>query len=117
MKSCDSYTVRIWIAGDYTDAVRAVREFCEEGACFSIIPCDYVYTGGMEAGVCVTRINYPRFPVEPKEIVSQCFRLAHHLRERLYQGSVAIETPDETYWITRRGIVQTAYNPDAAECT
>jgi len=102
MKTAQSYTVRIWIAGDYADACRAVREFCEEGACFAVSPADYIYTGGTEAGVVVTRINYPRFPAEPEEIVSQCFRLAEHLRARLFQDSYAVETPDETHWLSRR---------------
>jgi hypothetical protein len=102
MKTVKSFTVRIWIAGDYMDAVRAVREFCEEGACFAVAPCDYAYTGGMEAGVCVTRINYPRFPADPSAIVAQCLRLGEHLRARLFQDSFAVETPEETHWITRR---------------
>lgn len=110
MKTAQSYTVRIWIAGDYADACRAVREFCEEGACFAVSPADYIYTGGAEAGVVVTRINYPRFPAEPGEIVSQCFRLAEHLRERLYQDSYAVEAPGETHWFSRRDTSSSARN-------
>lgn len=102
MTVAQSYTVRIWIAGDYADAVRAVREFCEEGACFAVMPCDYVYTGGMEAGVCVTRINYPRFPAGEDEIEAQCMRLAEHLRGRLFQDSFCVETPAKTIWFSRR---------------
>lgn len=104
MNAARSYTVKIWIAGNYADAVRAVREFCEEGACFAVTPCDYAYTGGLEAGVCVTRINYPRFPAEPDAILSQCMRLAEHLRERLFQDSYAVETQEETHWFSRRGL-------------
>ena len=102
MKAVPSYTVRIWIAGDYADSVRAVREFCEEGACFAVSPADYVYTGGAEPGVVVTRINYPRFAAEPEQILAQCFRLAEHLRIRLFQDSYSVETPDQTYWFSRR---------------
>lgn len=102
MSTARSFTVRIWIGGDYDDAVRAVREFCEEGACFAVQRAAYPYTGGMEDGVCVTRINYPRFPKGPADILEQCFRLAHHLRERLFQDSFSVETPEETHWWTRR---------------
>ena len=102
MKKCDSFTVRIWIAGDYGDAVRAVRYFCEAGACFAVSPCDYVYTGGMEAGVVVTRINYPRFPATEEDILDQCVRLAEHLRAALFQDSYSIETPKHTLWSSRR---------------
>lgn len=97
-----SYTVRVWIAGDYNDACRAVREFCEEGACFAVSPAEYVYTGGAESGVVVTRINYPRFPAEPSAIFDQCLRLAHHLRAALYQDSFTVEAPDKTHWFSRR---------------
>lgn len=102
MKSAPSYTCRIWIAGDYADACRAVREFCEEGGCFAVEPVNYIYTGGAEAGVVVTRINYPRFPAELDEIFAQSERLAEHLRAALFQDSFAIETPDQTYWVSRR---------------
>jgi hypothetical protein len=101
-KTEPSYTVRIWIAGDYDDALRVVKEFCAEGACFAVSRCDYVYTGGMESGVCVTRINYPRFPASPDAIIEQCARLAELLRERLFQDSYSIEGPDSTLWVSRR---------------
>lgn len=102
MKMATSATFRIWIAGDYSDAVRAVREFCEEGACFAVTPVDYVYTGGAERGVCVTRINYPRFPATDEEIKKQVLRLAEMLRTRLFQDSYAVEGPAETLWFSRR---------------
>lgn len=102
MKSAPSYTVRIWIAGDYHDAVRAVREFCEEGACFAVERVAFAYTGGMEDGVCVTRINYPRFPADPDALLGQTIRLAEHLRQRLFQDSYSVETPTQTHWFSRR---------------
>jgi hypothetical protein len=101
-KSALSYTCRIWIAGDYADACRVVREFCEEGACFAVHPAAYIYTGGSESGVCVTRINYPRFPAEPDTILAQMRRLAEALRAALFQDSYSIETPTETVWFSRR---------------
>lgn len=99
-----SFTIRIWIAGDYADACRAVREFCEAGDCYAVEKVDYIYTGGQEAGLCVTRINYPRFPESPDEILDRCFRLAEHLRAALFQDSYSVETPEKTYWFSRREI-------------
>jgi hypothetical protein len=104
MKMVPSFTAKIWIAGSYDAAVEAVRGFCEEGACFSVSRCAYVYTGGMEDGVCVTRINYPRFPASEYVIKSQCERLAEFLRQRLFQDSYSIEYPDETVWFSRREV-------------
>jgi len=97
-----SHTHRIWIAGDHQDALRTVREFCQEGACFAVQQADYVYTGGMEAGVCVTLINYPRFPKESGELFEKVQRLADLLKERLFQDSYTIEGPDNTVWFTTR---------------
>jgi hypothetical protein len=102
MKTINSYTCVIWIAGDFNDAVRMLRSFCEEGACFAVERCAYVYTGGMEDGVKVTRINYPRFPASREQIKAQTIRLAHFLREGLFQDSFAVETPEETIWFSRR---------------
>lgn len=102
MQIAPTFTIRVYIAGDYADAITAAREFCEEGACFCIQPADYVYTGGMEAGIVATLINYPRFPSEPAELLARAERFADHLRGRLFQDSYSIETPTETYWFTRR---------------
>lgn len=103
MKSTPTFTIRIYIAGDYADAVRAARDFCEDGACFAIQPADYIYTGGMEAGIIATLINYPRFPSDPPELLAKATKFADHLRVRLFQDSYSIETPTETFWFTRRG--------------
>lgn len=100
--SVKSYTVRIWIAGNYDDAIRALREFCEEGFCVSVIPTTYVYTGGVEEGICATVINYPRFPKAPWEVEAVSYKLAEFLRERLFQDSFTIECPETTEWYTRR---------------
>ena len=102
MTEARTLTYRIWIGGNYDDAVRAVREFCIEGACFAVQPVDFVYTGGMEAGVCVTLINYPRFPKEPEELEAQAGRLADMLKERLFQDSYSIEGPKRTIWVSSR---------------
>lgn len=102
-----SHTVRIWIAGDYADALRICRKFCAtEGACFAISPVEYVYTGGQESGVCVTLINYPRFPNNAEALEMKAERLAHCLREGLFQQSFSIETPTETRWVSFREVDQ-----------
>lgn len=92
-------TFRIWIAWDYSDAVRAVREWCaERGDCYAVNACEYVYSGGCELGVCVTRINYARFPEDPDHIGDRVAKLAEHLSRRLFQKSYSIETPLETLY-------------------
>lgn len=98
-----SYTVRIWMAGDYNEARRIVRRFCSNrGACFAVQQADYIYTGGEEAGICVTLIHYPRFPSTPTALYEKAHDLASLLMDELGQTSFTIDAPDETRWFTRR---------------
>lgn len=101
-KNVESFFANIWIAGSYADAVRACREFCARGACVTVTPTAYVYTGGAEDGVLVRLINYPRFPKSPAEIKELALALGEHLKAALFQGSYSIEFPDVTYWYTTR---------------
>lgn len=97
-----TWYANIWIAGDYAQAVGACRAFCWEGCCVTVTPCAYVYTGGMEDGVCVRLINYPRFPKSEEELESQARRCAEHLMTALCQWSYCIETPKTTTWASIR---------------
>ena len=73
-----------------------------KGVCVSVQRADYVYTMGMESGVCVTLINYPRFPTEQTTSESHAFDLAEHLCKKMFQGSYCVECPQETFWFSRR---------------
>lgn len=106
-KSCTSHTFRIWIGGDYQSALAACRSFTMRGLCVSVQPVDYIYTMGAEAGVCVTLINYPRFPATAREIEATATELGHFLCEELCQGSFTVEGPQETTWYSRRAGDQT----------
>ena len=97
-------TFRVWIAGDYDDAVRALRRHCDRvGDCYSVSRCDYVFSGGMEAGVCVTRINYARFPEEETSLLERVKDVASLLADALCQKSYSIETPSQMLYIQREG--------------
>lgn len=102
LKTAVSFTIRIWIAGNYARAEEICRTFCEQGFCVSICPMNYIYTGGEEAGVCVTIINYARFPRDPKDLKIWAENLAEHLRIGLHQQSFTIEDPDETRFFSMR---------------
>lgn len=97
-----TYRAEIFIAGDYPAAIAACREFVMEGACVSVTPCDFVYTGGMESGVRVLLINYPRFPEEAEKLRAKAERLARFLIERLFQSSASVVCDDWTIWLSRR---------------
>src|SRR6218665_450080 len=85
-----SHSVDIFIAGSRTAATEACREFCLRGLCVSVTEADYVFTGGMESGVRVGLINYPRFPKRQEEIDHVAILLADFLIERLHQQSCVV---------------------------
>lgn len=101
-KAAPSQTFRIWIAGDQLDARRACRGYCLSGLCVSVQDTDYIYTMGAESGVCVTLINYPRFPIDGSKIEETAIALGHHLCTELHQGSFTVEGPKTTRWFSRR---------------
>ena len=101
-KACDSYTVRIWMAGNYEKAEDICRLFCVRGMCVSITRMNYIYTGGEECGFCATLINYPRFPKSPDEIMNTALELAELLKTNLYQQSFTIESPERTLFFSDR---------------
>lgn len=93
----------IWIGGDYQRAVQACREFCQfTPLCVTVTPTAFVYVGGMEDGVCVRLIQYPRFPKPVEEIRTVAGRLAEHLLAALCQTSYSIECPDVIEWTSYR---------------
>ena len=99
MEHSKSWHANIWIGGNYDDAVRACREYVQKARfCVSITKTAFVYVGGMEDGVCVRFMQYPRFPEPENELRNLAIDLAIHLRERLSQRSFSVEFPDDTVW-------------------
>lgn len=99
----DSFNTQIFIAGDASIAKQVCRKFCMEvGQCISVSETNYIYTGGEEKGVIIGFINYPRFPLEKEEIVKQAERLGHQLMKKLCQYSFSIQTPENTFFYSRR---------------
>lgn len=101
-RAVDSFTVRIWMAGNYEKAEDICRLFCVRGMCVSITRMNYIYTGGEECGFCVTLINYPRFPKSPDEIMNTALELAELLKTNLYQQSFTLESPERTLFFSDR---------------
>lgn len=98
-----TYQATIFVAGDEAKARRICQDHCDlVGLCVTIEPTTYVYTGGVEAGVRVGLIHYPRFPTTFAAIFGQAEALAMKLLDGLNQGSLSIVAADRTLWITRR---------------
>lgn len=101
-KSVTTFRADIFIAGSRAAATEACREFCLRGLCVSITEADFVFTGGMESGVRIGLINYPRFPKLSHDIADVAIELAHFLIERLHQQSCCVVDDHQTTWLSRR---------------
>lgn len=97
-----TFRADIHIAGSRAAATDACREFCLRGLCVTVAEDNFVYTGGMEAGVRIGLINYPRFPKAPEEIFQVASELARFLIGRLRQQSCCVVGDDKTVWLSRR---------------
>ena len=95
---------KIYIAGDYDDARRICKKFCNEiGLCVTVTPTTYIYTGGEEVGVIVELINYPKFPIKMKAtLFNTALALADELQDGLYQDSYTVMDSSDTYWQSNR---------------
>lgn len=98
VETCPSYPISIFVAGDIDEVHAACSAFCDHvGFCVTVARTNYVYTNGAEPGVVVGLINYPRFPLEPEDLLQAAESLAWHLVGVLEQRSCSIQTPTETY--------------------
>ena len=102
-ETVDTWWVKIYLAGDIGVAKQVLREQCfAYKLCVTVEPCEYIYTGGQEAGYCIGLINYPKFPKSKEEIVHIATNIALGLVEATHQWSFTLMTPDKTSWFTRR---------------
>jgi hypothetical protein len=100
---CETFVFQIFMAGSIDDAKRhLVRVASTEGACWSVEPTEFIYSGGRELGFIVRSINYPRFPSTYEELEKRTVELAEDLMVELGQGSCSVVGPRETVWLTRR---------------
>ena len=97
-------TATVYIAGDYEQALEAIRGWCTRvGDCWSVERCEYVYTGGQEAGIRATRIEYARFPTETDDhLQHHAEDMAEYLMLRLHQKTCSVVGPVTSVFKTRR---------------
>ena len=97
-----SFPVDIFMAGDINKARDLLRQYIWKNPnCVTLLPLDYIYFGGEEAGFKVGLINYPRFPKEPDTLIAEASLMANMLLEGLAQKSYSIQTPTETLYYER----------------
>lgn len=97
-----SIQYEIFMAGDLAQAKQVCREYCRVGLCVTIEACDYIYTGGEEAGFRVGLRNYPRFPSTDDVIKDHAFALAPRLANACCQHSYMVVGPEDTWWASSR---------------
>jgi len=109
METCNSGSVKIFIAGNVQRAKQLCAEFVEKGACVNVVETEYIYKYGMEQGVIVEFINYPRFPKTPDQVIRDAFQLGKMLMRGLHAGSFTIASSgwqnselNESYFFDRR---------------
>lgn len=98
----ETISIRIYIAGNYDDAISICRVFCEDGFCVSVQKSDFVYKYGMESGVVVNIINYPRFPESEESLMKKARVLAGSLMVGMSQGSYSIQSGNNTLFFSRK---------------
>lgn len=97
--SGSTFNADIYIAGNINTIEEVCRDWVARGACVTITPTSFVYTGGLETGARVGFINYQRFPSTPDDITAEAFNLAKCLIQACAQRSASLVTTDKTYYI------------------
>lgn len=98
-----SCVFEIYMAGDISDAKRFLTKLAAtQGACWSVEPTEFIYSGGRELGFVVRIINYPRFPKTIDTLEKDAITVAEQLMLELGQGSCSVVGPDTTVWLNRR---------------
>jgi hypothetical protein len=98
-KTEKTFTADIYIAGDINTIRTVCRKWCRRGACVTITPTQFAYTGGFEDGAIIGLINYPRFPSTPEQVIEKATDLTKILIEECCQLSASIVTSDKTIFI------------------
>lgn len=104
MKIVPPFSINIYICGDIHTIRETCRQLCEIGACVTVTPTEYVFTGGAESGAIVGIIAYARFPKTPEELTAQALLFAEELMDACHQRSCSVVTPNESRYLENPNI-------------
>ena len=99
---CSTGWAKIYIAGPLDEIEQVCRFFALEGACVTVTPTRYIYTGGEETGVEVGMINYPRFPMTQRDMTERAVELGKKIMIRCHQLTFTVMTPENTTYYSRK---------------
>jgi hypothetical protein len=102
---CEAWTVTLYIGGCAEDAKRILaRMAADVGACWSVEPTEFIYSGGRERGVIVRQIAYARFPASAQGAMVDMAVVGERLARDMGQGSFSVVGPVESvFWSRRKG--------------
>ena len=79
-----------------------LQGYCNtKGFCVTMTQTEFIYTSGIEPGVIVGLIQYPRFPMPEAELEIRAVEIATKLMLKLGQTRVSIVFTDETITLER----------------
>jgi hypothetical protein len=100
VKRLPAFSCCIEMAGDIATAKMIInKKFYTTGACVTVEPLTFIYTGGTEEGMRIKLINYPRFPVTDKAIQAVAIALVKLLMRELNQKTAVVLTTTENIWL------------------
>ena len=103
MKQETTYWAKIYLSGDINVIKQVCREYCKSvGLCLTVNETLFIYTGGEEYGVEIGLLNYPRFPDTNGKILSKAMEIGGLCRDKCFQHSFLVMTPEDTFWHTNR---------------
>ena len=104
MKTTASFYADIHIGGDMQTIRQICREFCLQGLCVRITPCDFIFTGGSETGATVSLLRYRRFPSSTESLEQKAIELAEKLLVGCCQRSCTVQTPVNSHYLENSNI-------------
>lgn len=111
METVDTFWARIYVGfknrdtGKVVGSMKKARKICQGfcndvSYCVTVEPTELIYCKGMERGVVVGMINYPRFPEENFQTEIYARSLGETLMVAFKQMRVSIVMPDKTVMLS-----------------
>lgn len=103
IKKLPGFSACIEIAGDIATAKMIInKKFYTTGACVTVEPLTFIYTGGTEEGMRIKFINYPRFPSTEESVKDAAVSMASDLMVELNQKTAIVLTTMENIWLNAK---------------
>lgn len=97
-----SYTVRIYIGGNYNRIENVCSDYVTKvGLCVNVKPTNFIYTYGEQSGAEIQLISYPRFSPTREQSWGDAYTLCEKLMNECNQKSATIIDEQEAVYVSR----------------